>query len=427
MKPFETILILAGGDSSRFWPLSDKNLIKFFDKPLIFYLIEKINKFGKKLIVVLNEENKKNFLFWQKKITLPKIKVVAQQKNLTGMAGAILSAKEEVVAGSLLVLNGSDVFEFLVIDHLRKKINKEFSVALLAKKMTDYFPGGYLQFSKNGQLKGLIEKPDSQNLPSSYVRLVADSFFDSRLLIKILINRYKGEDDDYEKTISNLLKKNRGDFYEYLGEWHCLKYPWHVLSMMKYFLSAEIKKNLIDSSVSISKKAVIIPPVFLDAEVKIGDFAKVVGPTYIGKGTKVGDHTLIYQSHIGNYCLIGGYSEVTRSYLGDRVFLHRNYVGDSVFDDDVFIGAGAVTANVRFDSQLVMSMINQKKMRTNRLKLGAIIGKRSKVGVNATLLPGVKIGQETLIGPGQIVSNDIPERKFFFKNRLVNNFLNKKE
>jgi len=121
--------------------------------------------------------------------------------------------------------------------------------------------------------------------------------------------------------------------------------------------------------------------------------------------------------------LIGGYSEVTRSYLGNKVFLHRNYVGDSVIADNVLMGAGAVLANFRFDGQPIRSKVLKEKITTSFLKLGAIIGERSKVGVNATILPGVKIGKKTFIGPGQIVKEDIADNKFFFDNKLKDNLL----
>ena len=154
--------------------------------------------------------------------------------------------------------------------------------------------------------------------------------------------------------------------------------------------------------------------------VKIAKTAKIEGPCFIGDNTIIGDFALVRQSHIGKNCLIGAYSEVTRSYLGNNVFLHRNYIGDSVLADNVLFGAGAVTANFRFDQQTIKSQINGKKLDTNLTKLGAIIGEGAKIGVNSTLLPGIKIGSKTYIAPGHTISEDVKDKMFVRKGLIKN-------
>jgi bifunctional UDP-N-acetylglucosamine pyrophosphorylase/glucosamine-1-phosphate N-acetyltransferase len=52
---------------------------------------------------------------------------------------------------------------------------------------------------------------------------------------------------------------------------------------------------------------------------------------------------------------------------------------------------------------------------TNSDKMGSIIGDHAKIGVNATLYPGVKVGTKSIVAPGEIVRDDIPENTFFCK------------
>ena len=54
-------------------------------------------------------------------------------------------------------------------------------------------------------------------------------------------------------------------------------------------------------------------------------------------------------------------------------------------------GAQAVTGNLKFDGEKVVSEVNDERVDTNMNKLGAIVGSLSKIGVNATIFPGVKI------------------------------------
>ena len=137
----------------------------------------------------------------------------------------------------------------------------------------------------------------------------------------------------------------------------------------------------------------------------IGDFVKISGPVFIGDNSIIGDYSLIRESQIGEDCLIGSYSEIARSSIGNKVFLHRNYVGDSVLADKAMMGAQAVTANLRFDGETVKE--------TNLSKLGAVIGEESKIGVNATLTPGVKIGKKTWINSGEVVNQDVKDKVYF--------------
>ena len=87
--------------------------------------------------------------------------------------------------------------------------------------------------------------------------------------------------------------------------------------------------------------------------------------------------------------------------------LHRNYVGDSVLSENTSFGANSVTANWRFDEQIIKSVVEGNKTETGFYKLGAITGSGVKVGVSTSLMPGVKIKKNTVVSPAQTVYKDI--------------------
>jgi bifunctional UDP-N-acetylglucosamine pyrophosphorylase/glucosamine-1-phosphate N-acetyltransferase len=76
-------------------------------------------------------------------------------------------------------------------------------------------------------------------------------------------------------------------------------------------------------------------------------------------------------------------------------------------DQDVFFGAGAITANFRFDEKSVPSIVGSKKIDSGLYKYGSIIGTKTKIGVNVTLLPGIKIGINKLVFPGTVIRKDV--------------------
>ena len=410
MRKIKNILLLAGGDSTRFWPLENKLFFSFLGKPLILYQIEELLKYGELVTVVANKSNATAVKRLVDNNNIKSVQIIIQKDEYPGMAGAVFSV-ENHIKGEVLIVNGSDLIDYQsIIEKLVLLIAQENKLILVGKKFNEYFPGGYFKFDDDKKIIGIVEKPDKDKRPSSIVKLVFDYFADINSLIKYFPETKTQKDDLYEAVLNKILSINLKQAYLiYDSYWFGLKYPWQVLAMMKNFLTS-IKESKISSTATISEKSLIIGPVIIGDNVKIGDFCKIVGPVFIGDNTVVGDYSMVRESQIGEDCLIGSFTEVARSYIGNNVYLHRNYIGDSVLDDDVMIGAQAVTGNLKFDGEKVYSFINEEKIDTNMNKFGSIIGKLSKVGVNSTIFPGVKIGKKTWIGPGEKVKYDLDDK-----------------
>lgn len=411
MRKLKNILILAGGDSTRFWPLQDKLFFSFLGKPLILHQIEQLAKYGELLTVVANKSNATAIKRLVDNHEIKSVQIIIQKDDYPGMAGAVSSVKDHV-KGEALIVNGSDLIDYSITSKIISLIDEKNELVMVGKQFNEYFPGGYFKFNDDKKIVEVIEKPEKDKLPSSITKLVFDFFADIDLLLNEFKKIKEQEDDLYELAINKLLKSSlKQSYFIYQSYWYALKFPWHVLEMMKNFLLT-LKESKISPTSEISKYALIVGPVVIGENVKIGDYSKIVGPVYIGDNSIVGDYTMIRETQIGEDCLIGSFSEVARSYIGNNVFLHRNYVGDSVLDNDVMFGAQAVTGNFKFDGQKVFSEVNEEKIDTNKNKLGAIVGNLSKVGVNTTIFPGVKIGKKTWIGPGEKVKYDVEDKVY---------------
>lgn len=395
-----TVLLLSGGRSKRFWPLSHKMIGNYLGKTFLEHQIETLKKIGfSDIVVVVNQEVSGSFT--AEDITL-------ELQTGDGQAAAIVSAREYISDKPLLVLNADDIISPKLLQKFADFSHKKHNF-LVGKYVEKYFPGGYLVL-KGTFVQKIIEKPTPGTEPSNFTRLVCDYFVKGSDLISYLTKTaQKKSDDVYEQTISTMIAS--GEQFEmipYQDTWIPVKYPWATLEVMDYFL-AKIKDSVIDDSAKIHKTATISGPVVFESGVRVLEYAKLTGPLYVGRDTIIGNHTLVRASMIGKNTVVGFSSDVTRSYIGDNVWLHSNYVGDSVLSNNVAMGAGAILANLRLDEGEIASYVGKNRIGTGRNKLGALIGENARIGVGAQLMPGVKVGKNSVVGAGVILQKDLQD------------------
>ncbi len=411
MKQDITVVLLTGGTSTRFWPLLDKTTFVFQGKPFLYWHYQQLVNAGiKKCIVVTNENTNDSIRL----VTVPEgltVEYVIQKGQ--GMGQAVAALESILHDESILVLNASDYYKDEFITSFIAYIKND--MILGAVRVNKYFPGGYLKINSENSVEEIIEKPEIGKEPSDIVRIVADYFPNCRKIIDAV--RQSGLDpvSGYENAINNVIRDDvvcKAKITE-LSSWKYLKYPWDVLAMKDEFFS-HMTGQQIHKSVTIKSNVVIEGAVIIEEGVKIFEGTKIVGPVYIGKNTIIGNNNIIRHSYIGAYVVTGFSSDITRSYIGDDCWFHTNYIGDSVIGNNVSMGSGSVCANLRLDDGEISSVVKEEKIGTGKNKLGAIIGNNVRIGVNSSIMPGVKIGQNSFIGAGIVVDSDLEEDKFIF-------------
>ncbi|MFU8796581.1 MAG: hypothetical protein ACNA7X_04725, partial [Dehalococcoidia bacterium] len=165
-------------------------------------------------------------------------------------------------------------------------------------------------------------------------------------------------------------------------------------------------------SARISERACVEGKVILGENVRVLENAVVRGPAYIGPNSIIGNNALVRDyTHIGSNSVIGYCTEVKHSYIGDNCWFHSNYVGDSIIDDDCSLGAGTVLANFRLDEGNISVKVGDSPVDTGYDKLGAMMGRGCRVGINASLMPGVRVGADCFVGPHVCLRDDLPPHK----------------
>jgi acetyltransferase-like isoleucine patch superfamily enzyme len=143
-------------------------------------------------------------------------------------------------------------------------------------------------------------------------------------------------------------------------------------------------------------------------------------PTVIGAGAVIRSHTVIYAGNtigrhfqtgnkvnirelneIGDDVSIGTLSVVEHHVkIGNGVRIHTQaFVPEfSVLEDGCWIGPNVVLTNAKYPlSPGVKDSL-----------AGPLIRRAAKIGANATILPGVVIGEYALVGAGAVVVRDVP-------------------
>jgi UDP-N-acetylglucosamine diphosphorylase / glucose-1-phosphate thymidylyltransferase / UDP-N-acetylgalactosamine diphosphorylase / glucosamine-1-phosphate N-acetyltransferase / galactosamine-1-phosphate N-acetyltransferase len=404
------VILLAAGVSSRLDPIQDKNLLEFCGKPLIEHQIAAIKKAKlRDIVIVGNPDNMESL----KKIArlYNNVAVVQQERDEDGMCGAVLSASKLIKHKNVLILSTNDMLDEGTFDKVVEASKEAQEGLIVAKKMLKYFPGGYLKVDKKGFMTDIVEKPGEGNQPSDLVNIVLHVYNDFPALLALLKKVTGKKDEKYEKALDQYIKKGgaKMSIFRYHGEWQAIKFPWHVLKMMDFFLRRMAPKT--DKSAKIAKSATIRGDVFIGPRVQVFENAVIQGPAYISEGCIIGNNALVRESMLGKNCVIGFASEVTRSYLNHDVWAHKTFIGDSVVEHNVSFGAGTVIGNLRFDEEDIHVNIKDVRHNSGTNKFGAVIGSGARFGINSCTNPGVKIGQDSFVGGNVLVDRDIPNGK----------------
>jgi bifunctional UDP-N-acetylglucosamine pyrophosphorylase/glucosamine-1-phosphate N-acetyltransferase len=405
------VLVLAAGRSKRLHPVGDKNLLKFNGKPLIQWRIESLAKAGLTSFIIVGGEH--NMLHLEKVFfeTPYEIKLVQQEDLDEGMAGAVKSSIEAIGTDPLLIVSGNDSVDQGLIHDIVDTVSKDNPDALfVGKKVDQYFPGGYIE-EQNGYMTNIVEKPGEGNEPSDMINLVYHYYKKPELFIEVLKRVKSSADDAYEVAVLESIQEGlKVKVLPYNGRWQAIKHPWHVVDTARFYHALERAKG-ISPKANIHRSATITGEVIIEEGVTIHPNAVVQGPAYIGIDSVIAVNAFIRDSYIGKNCVIGFGTEVARSYIGENSWTHNNYIGDSIIGDNVSFGAGTKTGNLRLDELEIQPGIK---------KLGLITGNDLRVGINTSFMPGIKVGNNCMIGAGLIIAEDIPDNSFVkFKTKLT--------
>ena len=140
----------------------------------------------------------------------------------------------------------------------------------------------------------------------------------------------------------------------------------------------------------IGPDAVIRPGTTIYSDVSIGSNFSSGHNVFIREKTDIGSHV-----SLGTGVIIEGYSTIgDYSNIQSMVYIPTH----STIGSHVFIGPNSVLTNDRYPPH------------GGNCLAGPIIEDHASVGANVTILPGIRIGEGSLVAAGSVVTRDVPSR-----------------
>jgi bifunctional UDP-N-acetylglucosamine pyrophosphorylase/glucosamine-1-phosphate N-acetyltransferase len=266
---------------------------------------------------------------------------------------------------------------------------------------------GIIEFDGKKRFKRIIEKPKREDAPSNLANaglyVFSKDVFDALRRVKRSV---RGE---WELTDAVTLLANEGKTVLVTeiakGDWFDVGRPWDLLDANAWALK-RMEHRILGI---VEQGAHLIGPVTVAETARVRSGAYIEGPCLIDEGADVGPNCFIrpYTS-VGKNAKVGNACEVKNSIIMNRTHVgHLSYVGDSILSENCNLGAGTITANLRFDDGTVKMSIKDQVVDTGRRKLGVIMGDNVKTGVNSVFMPGVKIGNDCWVGANFMVERDL--------------------
>jgi UDP-N-acetylglucosamine diphosphorylase / glucose-1-phosphate thymidylyltransferase / UDP-N-acetylgalactosamine diphosphorylase / glucosamine-1-phosphate N-acetyltransferase / galactosamine-1-phosphate N-acetyltransferase len=408
-------IVLAGGIGKRIAPLGltkPKSMFKIMGKPIVFHVLNAIRTSGliEDVTVIIGPGDSaiRDYLE-QGELTGLNLHFAVQEQPL-GQANALLQARP-TAPGPFLVLNANDIFDpALLVELAQLGMEKSLDVGLVGRVVDEPSKFGVMAFDTQGRLTGVVEKPRPEAAPSN-VAVVGLYYFSAQIWAALDATPLAATDDQLERAYQKLISNGNGDYLKYDGPFATYKYPWDLLAINDLMLN-QIGASTIAGSARISPLAVLDGKVIIEEGARVMENAIIRGPAYIGKNSIVGNHTLLRgNTTLGQQCVVGFGTEISHSILADNCWTHKNFIGDSIIADNCSFGAGTITANLRFDERPVKVRVGENRVSCGTEHFGIIMAEHCRTGCNAVLLPGVKIGPNSIVGPGVILRSDLEPGK----------------
>lgn len=139
------------------------------------------------------------------------------------------------------------------------------------------------------------------------------------------------------------------------------------------------------------------------------DFKKISSDVKLGKNVKIYDFTNIYGCEVGDNSKVGTFVEIQKNVkIGKNVKISSHtFVCEGVtIEDNVFIGHNVSFINDKYPRSTNEEGALQTEKDWNVVT--TLVKKGASIGTSSTILCGVTIGENAVVGAGSVVTKDVP-------------------
>lgn len=140
------------------------------------------------------------------------------------------------------------------------------------------------------------------------------------------------------------------------------------------------------------------------------DYKRIAPDVKLGQGVKIFAFVNLYGCEIGDESKVGTFVEIQRgAKIGKRVKVSSHtFICEGVtIEDEVFVGHNVSFINDRYPRSTTeggeMQSAEDWKCETTLVK------RRASIGTGSTILCGLTIGENAIVGAGSVVTHDVPD------------------
>jgi acetyltransferase-like isoleucine patch superfamily enzyme len=137
-------------------------------------------------------------------------------------------------------------------------------------------------------------------------------------------------------------------------------------------------------------------------------FQRIASDVKLGKNVRIYDFTNLYGCEIGDDVKIGTFVEIQKgSKIGNRckVSSHTFICEGVTLEDDVFIGHNVTFINDRYPR--ATNGAGQLQTESDWSCVETLVKRGASIGSGATLLCGITVGENALVGAGSVVTKNV--------------------
>lgn len=399
-------IILAAGKGTRMKSETPKVLHTIFDKTLVGYVIEAVNKtemVDENFVIVGHQaERVKEFI----KNNYDNARTVLQSPQLgTGHAVSMVLPYLQDFDGEVIILCGDTPLvtedtlkEFIEAHHSK---NSDLTVmSAIFENPTNY---GRIIRNSDGSLNSIVEEKDANSEQKSVKEINAGIYCLNWAKIKPAFGQLKSNNAQGEYYLTDIVKwaneqqlkvdafilKNNEEIFGINSKAH--------LAEASKMLNRRVIKKHLDNGVTIvdPETTWISPETTIEPDTVIYPSCYINGKNIIGKNCKIGPFAHLRGDVVlEDNVKIGNFVEVKKTTIKSHTnACHLSYLGDSEIGSNVNIGAGTITANYN---------------PLTKVKSKTVIKDNVKIGSNSVLVAPVIIEEGANVGAVGVITKNVP-------------------
>jgi acetyltransferase-like isoleucine patch superfamily enzyme len=141
----------------------------------------------------------------------------------------------------------------------------------------------------------------------------------------------------------------------------------------------------------------------------VGEYCRIAPDVKLGQNVAIHAFVNLYGCSIGDNSRVGAFVEIQKdAYIGRNVKVSSHtFICEGVtIEDDVFVGHNVSFINDKYPRAATESGVPQSEADWSVIK--TVVKRGASIGTSSTILCGITIGENAVIGAGSVVTHDVP-------------------